>query len=100
MRCDASRSKWLVSRSSMHYASRTNEPVWRIQTCRQESWASLSSPVPGIEPILCAKTNFQLRGPRIHQHMSTEQLGSLLKSPTPKIVSGGMAPIDLPPNEM
>src|SRR5205085_9221698 len=24
---------------SKHYASRTNEPVWRIQTCRQESWA-------------------------------------------------------------
>jgi mono/diheme cytochrome c family protein len=36
----------------------------------------------------------------IHQRMSTEQLGSLLKSPTPKMVSGGMAPIDLPPNEM
>src|SRR3954451_19251932 len=63
MRCDASRSKWLGSRSSMTYARRTSEPVWRIQTCRQESCASLSSPVPGIEPIVCAKTDSRLPGP-------------------------------------
>src|SRR5438270_5175501 len=62
MHCDASRSKWLALRSSMHHASRTNEPVWRIQTCRQESWASLSFPLPGTEPIVCAKTNSQLPG--------------------------------------
>src|SRR5947209_9786008 len=42
----------------MDYASRTNEPVWKIQTCRQESWAWLSSPVPGREPIVCAKNRF------------------------------------------
>src|SRR3954468_24151922 len=75
MRCDASRSKWLVSQSAMHYATRTNEPVWRIQTCRQESWALLSSPVPGIEPIVYARKILGLQSraaaPDTHEETQT-----------------------------
>jgi ubiquinol-cytochrome c reductase cytochrome b subunit len=36
----------------------------------------------------------------IHQHLSAEQLSALLKSPSAKMVAGGMAPIDLPSDKM
>jgi ubiquinol-cytochrome c reductase cytochrome b subunit len=36
----------------------------------------------------------------IHQRLDADQLATLLKSPTPKMTSGGMQPLDLPADEM
>jgi ubiquinol-cytochrome c reductase cytochrome b subunit len=36
----------------------------------------------------------------IHQRMSADQLASLLKSPSPKMMVGGMTPLDLAPDAM
>jgi mono/diheme cytochrome c family protein len=36
----------------------------------------------------------------IHQHMSSDQLASLLKSPSAKMIADGMTPLDLPPDSM
>jgi ubiquinol-cytochrome c reductase cytochrome b subunit len=36
----------------------------------------------------------------IHERMSADQLALLLKSPSDKMIAGGMAPLDLPPDQM
>jgi mono/diheme cytochrome c family protein len=36
----------------------------------------------------------------IHERMSSDQLASLLKSPNARMTSGGMAPLDLPPDRI
>ncbi len=36
----------------------------------------------------------------IHQRMSADQLATLLKSPSAKMIAGGMAPLSLPPDRM